>query len=103
MPMRFNPNVEEKKLKQLLREAKEDKVLKEEVRGKLVSLYVHHGEYFKMNEMSDPKLAKDYLKKALQYQDDHPVANYRLAHLLYREGHYFDALTHFHKSIDGSR
>ena len=104
MQIRFNPNLEEKKLKNLLKEAieKNNAVMKEEVRGKLVFLYVQYGEYFKMNEVPDPKLAKLYLKKALQLQKDHTVSNYRLAHLLYREGNYFDALNHFRQSIDGS-
>jgi tetratricopeptide (TPR) repeat protein len=100
----FDPIKEEKKLKELQREAMKnrDRGILEKVSGQLVSLYVRYGEYFKMNEDPDPCLAKTYLKKALKLKEDHPIANYRMAHLFYREGDYFNALTHFYKAIDGS-
>lgn len=100
----FNPNVEEQKLKRLLKEAfdKKDAALKEEVRSNLVKLYLQYGEYFKMNATPNPRLAEDYLKKALKYQNDHPVVNYRLAHIQYRKGNYHIALNYFQKAIDGS-
>jgi tetratricopeptide (TPR) repeat protein len=100
----FNPNVEEQKLKSLLKEAsdKKDAALKEEVRSNLVKLYLQNGEFFKMNATPNPRLAEEYLKKALKYQNDHPVVNYRLAHIQYRKGNYHMALNYFQRAIDGS-
>jgi tetratricopeptide (TPR) repeat protein len=100
----FNPNVEEERLKERLREAyrSKDSTIKEIVKSELVQLYLQHGEYFKMNTNPDPYLAEKYLKKALDIQKDHPVVNYRYAHVLYRQEKYVDALTYFHRAIDGS-
>lgn len=55
-----------------------------------------------MSSQPDPISAKHYLKKALQLQKDHPVANYRYAYLLYRNGEYSQAAGHFQKALVGS-
>jgi tetratricopeptide (TPR) repeat protein len=101
----FNPNHEEKKLLQRLGDArqKEDRSSIEQVRKELVQLYLTHGEHFKMNENPDPIQAEYYLKKALNHQKDHPVVNYRMAHLLYRKERYTEAIRYFQYAIDGSR
>ena len=97
----FKPLELESDLIKQLREANSPEE-KKVITNELVELYVQYGEFFKMSTVSDPKLAKRNLEKALLYQKDHPVANYRLAHLLYREGEFLKALTHFSKSVEGS-
>jgi tetratricopeptide (TPR) repeat protein len=101
----FNPNHEEKRLLQRLGDArqKEDRSSMEQVRKELVQLYLTHGEHFKMNENPDPIQAEYYLKKALNHQKDHPVVNYRMAHLLYRKERHAEAIRYFQYAIDGSR
>lgn len=59
-----------------------------EIGSELVNLYVRHGEYFKMSDQPDPRAAIDSFKKALKLQPNHPLAHYRLGHLLYRNGEY---------------
>lgn len=68
----------------------------------LVKLYVKFGEYFKMSSKPDPRVAEHYLKKAISLEKDHPVANYRLAHLMYRKEEYTSALTYFERALAGS-
>ncbi|HJV46989.1 MAG TPA: hypothetical protein VJ824_14820 [Bacillota bacterium] len=68
----------------------------------LVALYVYYGESFKMSEQPDPTAAKYCLKKALKLNKDHPVANYRYAHLLYSHRDYAQAGFHFKKALDGN-
>jgi tetratricopeptide (TPR) repeat protein len=100
----FNPMKEEERLKELLVLARQQKNRnqQEAIRKKLVKLYVSQGEYFKMAETPDASLAKRYLEKALSYQENHPVANYRLGYLYYRNGEYPKAVYHFDKAISGS-
>jgi tetratricopeptide (TPR) repeat protein len=101
----INPSHEENKLLQRLGEANQkiDRAMMVEVKNELVQLYLTHGEHFKMNENPDPIQAEYYLKKALNHQKDHPVVNYRLAHLLYRKEKYAEAIRYFQYAIDGSR
>ncbi|MEH7331892.1 helix-turn-helix domain-containing protein [Neobacillus drentensis] len=95
---------EEKKMKAKLREAKDrrDREAVEFAQKALITLYVRFGEHFKMNAEPDPIVAERYLKAAVILQKDHPVANYRLAHLLYRKKMYTDALFHFERALAGS-
>lgn len=97
----FMPHEQERVLIKQLREAASPEE-KELIKNKLVALYVQFGEFFKMNTVPDPYSAKKSLEKALRFQKDHPIANYRLAHLLYRKGEYLKALTHFSRAIEGS-
>jgi tetratricopeptide (TPR) repeat protein len=97
----FDPFAEEEKLTKLLREAT-NVDLREQVKFQLVKLYLQYGEFFKMNATPNPHLAEVNLKKALKYQADHPVVNYRFAHIQYRKGHFLEALTYFQRAIDGS-
>ncbi|MET3289295.1 UNVERIFIED_CONTAM: tetratricopeptide (TPR) repeat protein [Brevibacillus sp. OAP136] len=69
----------------------------------LVALYVFYGESFKMSDRPDPYSAKKCLEKALSLQNDHPVANYRYAHLLYAERNFAKAAYYFKKALDGNR
>ncbi|UTW69509.1 tetratricopeptide repeat protein [Anaerobacillus sp. HL2] len=54
-----------------------------------------------MSNQPDLKLAEKYMRKALSYQKDHPVAHYRLAHLCYRQKDYGEAIYHFSASHNG--
>ena len=100
----IHPMMEEKRLQELLGVAKKqrDKTLEKEITKKLVKLYVSQGEYFKMADKPDPKLARRYLEKAQQMQKDHPVANYRLGYLYYRNREYTKAVSFFERALDGS-
>jgi tetratricopeptide (TPR) repeat protein len=100
----FHPMMEEKRLQELLGVAKKqrDKTLEKEITRKLVTLYVSQGEYFKMADKPDPKLARRYLEKAQQIQKDHPIANYRLGYLYYRNREYTKAVSFFERALDGS-
>lgn len=101
----INPSYEENKLLQRLGDArqKKDRSSMEQIKKELVQLYLIHGEHFKMNENPDPIQAEYFLKKALNHQKDHPVVNYRMAHLLYRKERYAEAARYFQYAIDGSR
>ena len=104
MEYEFHPMIEEKRLMELLELARKqrDQNVRDEVIRKLVNLYVSQGEYFKMADEPNPNIAKRYLKKALQLQEDHPVANYRLGYLYYRDKEYTRAVNYFDKAIAGS-
>src|SRR3954471_23296643 len=101
MEYEFHPMKEEKRLLELMELARKqrDQNLRDEVTRKLVKLYVSQGEYFKMADEPDSKVAKRYLKKALQFQENHPVANYRLGYLYYRDREYTRAVYYFDKAI----
>ncbi|PLR98528.1 tetratricopeptide repeat protein [Bacillus sp. T33-2] len=98
------PYKEAQQLRAGLNEAKKNREqdIVDKLTKKLVKLYVTQGEYFKMGDRPDPYSAKSCLNKALLLQADHPVANYRLAYLFYREGEYAKAVTHFERAITGS-
>ncbi|NKE04000.1 tetratricopeptide repeat protein [Mesobacillus selenatarsenatis] len=100
----LHPKDEEKRLKDELMEArkKRDRTSQHLIEKKLVKLYVSQAEYFKMAEKPDPNIAKRYLETALRIQKDHPVANYRLGYLFYRNNEYTKAIFHFGKALDGS-
>ncbi|WHY03299.1 hypothetical protein [Neobacillus sp. DY30] len=100
----FHPKKEESRLKELLDGARKnrDKSFEKEITKKLVKLYVSQGEYFKMADKPDPNLARRYLSKALQYQQDHPVANYRMGYLYNRNKEYTRAVSFFERALDGS-
>jgi tetratricopeptide (TPR) repeat protein len=100
----FHPMMEEKRLQELLAVARKqkDKSQEKEMTKKLVNLYVSQGEYFKMGDKPDLNIAKRYLEKALQWQQDHPVANYRLGYLYYRRREYTKAVSFFERALDGS-
>jgi len=72
-------------------------------RNELVNLYVYYGEYFKLSETPDYTSAQRCLEKALELKPDHPVANYRYGHLLFRKREYEKAAWHFRRALDGSR
>lgn len=100
----FHPKIEETRLKELLGVARKqrDRTLEKEITKKLVKLYVSQGEYFKMADKPDLNIAKRYLEKAQQMQNDHPVTNYRLGYLYYRSREYTKAVSFFERALDGS-
>ncbi|WP_042355643.1 tetratricopeptide repeat protein [Bacillus rubiinfantis] len=95
---------EESKLQEKINESRKrnDRSGAAAARRALVKLYVTYGEYFKTASEPNPQVAFHYLKKAVSLQKDHPIANYRLAHLYYRRGKYPEALVHFEKALAGS-
>jgi len=97
----FFPHHEERRLLAEWREEK-DRKRREKIESELIHLYVRFGEYFKISSKPDPKLAKMYLQKVLKRKPSHPVANYRLAHIYYKEGRYAEAAYHFHRALSGS-
>ncbi|WP_158651522.1 tetratricopeptide repeat protein [Mesobacillus jeotgali] len=100
----MHPKDEEERFKQELIEAKKDrdKTKQRLIEERLVKLYVSQAEYFKMAEKPDPNIATRYLQEALRLKPDHPVANYRLAYLYYRNEEYTKAILHLGKALDGS-
>jgi hypothetical protein len=100
----FLPHERENKLKSIIREAakQKDYTTVKQAQKSLVKLYVLFGEHFKMSDKPDPRIAEYFLKKAVSLQKDHPIANYRLAHLLYRREDYVGAVTHFERALAGS-
>lgn len=95
---------EEKKLKVKVKEAHaiRDRAAFQHAQSALVTHYVRYGEYLKMSTKPDPYVAERFLKEAVKHQKDHPIANYRLAHLLYRKKKYVEALAHFERALAGS-
>lgn len=98
------PNKEAEELRRLYKEAAKsrDQEMIAQYRSKLINLYVYYGESFKFSDKPDPMSAKWCLKKALELQHNHPVANYRYGHLLYAEKNYTLAADYFKKAIDAS-
>jgi hypothetical protein len=86
----------------LAREEKDREAIKAH-RDSLVAFYVFYGESYKGSDKPDPRSAKSCLKKALNLQIDHPVANYRYAHLVYGEQDFTLAAFHFKLALDGTR
>jgi len=101
---RFDPDEEARKLRQEYREAVQAGNREEARRTKkaLIRLYVFYGEHFKMSDSPNFEEAKWWLKEALKLDGSHPVANYRYAHLLYRDKEYEKAAYHFKKALDGN-
>jgi len=98
------PYDKERELLKRLREAREARNREEIGRceKELVRLYVYYGEYFKLSDRPDYRSAKHCLEKALKHEPDHPIANYRYGHLLFREGEYGKAAWHFKRALDGT-
>ena len=64
--------------------------------------FVRQAEFFKLSETLDFVQAKKWLLKALDMDKNHPIANYRLGYLLYREHQYELAVYHFKTALDGT-
>ncbi len=99
----FVPSEEARVWRQRRKEAlaRRDRAEAERCRKQLISLYVQHGESFKMGVSAppNPEIAMQCLRQALDLQDDHPIANYRYAHLLYKRKAYAEAGLHFHRAL----
>jgi tetratricopeptide (TPR) repeat protein len=95
---------EEEELAKKIQEAKKQKDWKQVKKLKLdlVSFYVHYGEHFKMSDRANPDEAMYFLEKAVKMVPNHAIANYRLAHLYYRQNLYEKAALHFRTAIDSS-
>lgn len=77
-----------------------DRAAEKAYRQDLAKLYVMFGEDFKMRDEPNTTEAAIYLKKALKLVPQHPVANYRYAHLLYQDRKYAEAVVHFNLALD---
>lgn len=64
--------------------------------------FVRQAEFFKLSETPDFVQAKKWLLKALDMDKNHPIANYRLGYLLYREHQYELAVYHFKTALVGT-
>ncbi|NRF93608.1 hypothetical protein HQN89_21935 [Paenibacillus frigoriresistens] len=98
------PYEQERELQRKYREAKERREQNKIklIRDELVTFYVYYGESYKNSDTPDPRSAKWCLKKALELQKDHPIANYRYGHLMYADTEYALAAYHFKRAVDGS-
>ena len=70
------------------------------VKKQLIASYIKYGTYMKIGLEKNPSLAKSALKKALKYDENNPVAHYRLGFLAYQAGQYFEALQSFQAAIN---
>jgi tetratricopeptide (TPR) repeat protein len=97
------PSAEEKDLLKEYNEARrygeKEKMLRK--RDALVHLYVYYGDYFN-SAIPTLVLSEDYLQKALALNENHSLANYRIAHIHYKNRKYLEALNSFKKSLIGS-
>ncbi|TCI20435.1 tetratricopeptide repeat protein [Exiguobacterium sp. SL-9] len=90
--------MEELTLKRRIRDEK-SKEEKMKFRKELVALYVRQAEHFKLSDRPDFKVARQILEKAIELQVDHPLANYRLGYIHYRDGRYASAVHHFNIAL----
>ncbi|WLR52745.1 hypothetical protein LC040_07585 [Bacillus tianshenii] len=97
----IEPIQQENQLKIAYNEAlqAEDTNRSEMLKAQLVNLYVFHGENFKMSARPNKQMARNYLQKALRLSPKHAVANYRLAHLYYREHLFSLAVFYFERAL----
>jgi hypothetical protein len=95
---------EEEELAKKIQEAKNQKDWKqvEKLKLDLVAFYVHYGEHFKMSDRANPDEAMYFLEKARKMIPNHAIANYRLAHLYYRQNLFEKAALHFRTAIDST-
>lgn len=93
--------MEELTLKRRMRNEKSNEE-RMKIRKELVSLYVRQAEHFKLSDRPDFKVARQILEKAIGLQADHPLANYRLGYIHYRDGRYASAVNHFNIALDGT-
>jgi len=70
------------------------------VKKQLVASYIKYGTYMKIGLEKNPSLAKSALKKALKYDENNPIAHYRLGFLAYQASQYFEALQSFQAAIN---
>ncbi|MFC4402509.1 hypothetical protein [Gracilibacillus xinjiangensis] len=95
------PHLKKRELEKQYKEAMKtkDKTKKEHLRSELVKFYVQYGSYLKTDVKNDREALK-YLESALRYEKDHALANYRYAHILYKQGEFVTALSHFQRALD---
>lgn len=86
-------------LKKTVKE-KDYSYLKEMVKANLVKHLIWYGTYVKTVIKKDDRVAEDSLKKALFYNNQLPIAHYRLGFLAYRRKEYTKALVHFEQAIE---
>lgn len=77
-----------RRLRQLVRDQKEDVNYLHSITELLVFNLIHYGTFMKMNYQKGNNTAKLSLKKALNYDRTNPIAAYRLGFLAYKDKDY---------------
>jgi len=78
---------------------KKDQSEVERLKKAIVTEYIQAGEIHKMGEKPDDDLAEWHMQKALDIDPGHPIANYRLAHLMFKKEYYAEAIFYFEKAL----
>lgn len=71
----------------------------EYVKKKLVAYLIRYGTYLKTQLMKDDRTAETAFRNALRYDENNPIAHYRLGFLAYKEQQYGEALRYFEKAL----
>ncbi|KAB8126063.1 hypothetical protein F9U64_20740 [Gracilibacillus oryzae] len=97
----LTPHLKMRELKQKYSEAMnaKDRAKRDYYRRELVKFYIQHGSYLKTEEKNDRE-ALNYLEQALKWEKNHALANYRCAHINYKQAEYAHALSYFQKALD---
>ena len=71
----------------------------EMIKKGLVSNLIHYGTYIKTEYRKDDHTAEQTLRKALRYDKENPVANYRLGFLAYKRRNYIKSIVYFQNAL----
>ncbi|WP_214850791.1 hypothetical protein [Exiguobacterium sp. s138] len=86
--------------RELPNETQEERVIKRQAH---LNLLVRQAEFYKLSDTPDYRQAKRWLLDAIKMEKHHPIANYRLGYILYREREYEQAAYHLKIAVDGTR
>ncbi|WP_058307340.1 hypothetical protein [Gracilibacillus massiliensis] len=97
----IDPHLKQRELERQLKEAKKrkDKARQKKIRHELINFYVQYGSYLKMNVKND-RVALTHLQNALDHEPDHALANYRCAHIMYKQSEFSSAIQYFQRALD---
>ncbi|MDX1261011.1 hypothetical protein [Exiguobacterium sp. K1] len=86
--------------RELPNETQEERAIKRKAH---LDLLVRQAEFYKLSDTPDYRQAKRWLLDAIKMEKHHPIANYRLGYILYREREYEQAAYHLKIAVDGTR
>ncbi|RJO96325.1 hypothetical protein D3D03_14100 [Exiguobacterium sp. RIT452] len=86
--------------RELPNETHEERAIKRQAH---LDLLVRQAEFYKLSNTPDYYQAKRWLLEAIKIEKHHPIANYRLGYILYREREYEQAAYHLKTALDGTR
>ena len=86
--------------RELPNETQEERAIKRQAH---LDLLVRQAEFYKLSDTPDYRQAKRWLLDAIKMEKHHPIANYRLGYILYREREYEQAAYHLKIAVDGTR